>query len=93
VDFEKAKEIAGSITPVSGGAVPMTITMLMKNTLNSRKFKLSIAWERMDNPYPVRRFDDRGKFSRIGRISMTVGLGTDIRGALEKNDFEKNSLV
>jgi methylenetetrahydrofolate dehydrogenase (NADP+)/methenyltetrahydrofolate cyclohydrolase len=43
VDFDKAKEIAGSITPVPGGVGPMTITMLMKNTLNSLKFKLGIA--------------------------------------------------
>jgi methylenetetrahydrofolate dehydrogenase (NADP+)/methenyltetrahydrofolate cyclohydrolase len=43
VDFDKAKEIAGSITPVPGGVGPMTITMLMKNTLKSLKFKLGIA--------------------------------------------------
>ena len=43
VDFDKAKEIAGWITPVPGGVGPMTITMLMKNTLKSLKFKLGIA--------------------------------------------------
>jgi methylenetetrahydrofolate dehydrogenase (NADP+)/methenyltetrahydrofolate cyclohydrolase len=43
VNFEAAKEIAGSITPVPGGVGPMTITMLMKNTLKSLKFKLGIA--------------------------------------------------
>ena len=42
VDFDTAKEIAGYITPVPGGVGPMTITMLMKNTLNSLKFKLGI---------------------------------------------------
>jgi methylenetetrahydrofolate dehydrogenase (NADP+)/methenyltetrahydrofolate cyclohydrolase len=42
VDFNAAKEIAGSITPVPGGVGPMTITMLMKNTLKSLKFKLGI---------------------------------------------------
>ena len=42
VDFEKAKEIAGKITPVPGGVGPMTITMLMKNTLNSAKKFLGI---------------------------------------------------
>ncbi len=42
VDFDKAKEIAGSITPVPGGVGPMTITMLMQNTLNSLKYKLGI---------------------------------------------------
>ena len=40
VDFDAAKEIAGSITPVPGGVGPMTITMLMRNTLNSLKFRL-----------------------------------------------------
>ncbi|RLB82230.1 MAG: bifunctional 5,10-methylene-tetrahydrofolate dehydrogenase/5,10-methylene-tetrahydrofolate cyclohydrolase [Deltaproteobacteria bacterium] len=43
VDFDAAKEIAGWITPVPGGVGPMTITMLMKNTLNSLKFHLGIA--------------------------------------------------
>ncbi|WP_017815278.1 bifunctional methylenetetrahydrofolate dehydrogenase/methenyltetrahydrofolate cyclohydrolase FolD [Paenibacillus shenyangensis] len=33
VDFESAKEVSGPITPVPGGVGPMTITMLMKNTL------------------------------------------------------------
>ena len=42
VDFDAAKEIAGSITPVPGGVGPMTITMLMKNTLRSLKFRLGI---------------------------------------------------
>ncbi len=43
VDFDAAKEIAGYITPVPGGVGPMTITMLMKNTLNSLRFHLGIA--------------------------------------------------
>ncbi|MCF6148701.1 MAG: bifunctional methylenetetrahydrofolate dehydrogenase/methenyltetrahydrofolate cyclohydrolase FolD [Candidatus Kuenenia sp.] len=42
VDFEAASEIAGFITPVPGGVGPMTITMLMRNTLRSMKFKLGI---------------------------------------------------
>ncbi len=33
VDFEAVKDIAGSITPVPGGVGPMTITMLMRNTI------------------------------------------------------------
>ncbi len=43
VDFEAAKDIAGYITPVPGGVGPMTITMLMLNTLKSLKFKLNIV--------------------------------------------------
>jgi len=42
VDFDAAKEIAGYITPVPGGVGPMTITMLMQNTVNSLKFRLGI---------------------------------------------------
>lgn len=40
VDFDKAKEIAGKITPVPGGVGPMTIAMLMKNTVKSAKFAI-----------------------------------------------------
>ena len=35
VDFESAKEVASFITPVPGGVGPMTITMLLANTLES----------------------------------------------------------
>ena len=35
VDFENVKEIAGYITPVPGGVGPMTIAMLMQNTLKA----------------------------------------------------------
>ncbi|MBA2848811.1 bifunctional methylenetetrahydrofolate dehydrogenase/methenyltetrahydrofolate cyclohydrolase FolD [Thermosulfuriphilus ammonigenes] len=37
VDFDSVKEKAAAITPVPGGVGPMTITMLMKNTLESAK--------------------------------------------------------
>jgi len=35
VDFAAAAEVAGAITPVPGGVGPMTIAMLLKNTLRS----------------------------------------------------------
>lgn len=35
VDFEDCQEVAGFITPVPGGVGPMTITMLLENTLIS----------------------------------------------------------
>ncbi|UNK20398.1 bifunctional methylenetetrahydrofolate dehydrogenase/methenyltetrahydrofolate cyclohydrolase FolD [Paenibacillus sp. N3/727] len=37
VDYDSAKEVAGYITPVPGGVGPMTITMLMQNTLFASK--------------------------------------------------------
>jgi methylenetetrahydrofolate dehydrogenase (NADP+)/methenyltetrahydrofolate cyclohydrolase len=33
VDYEEAAKLAGAITPVPGGVGPMTIAMLMANTL------------------------------------------------------------
>ncbi len=35
VDFDSAKEVAGWITPVPGGVGPMTITMLLQNTIEA----------------------------------------------------------
>jgi methylenetetrahydrofolate dehydrogenase (NADP+) / methenyltetrahydrofolate cyclohydrolase len=35
VDFDAVKDIAGFITPVPGGVGPMTITMLLKNTIKA----------------------------------------------------------
>lgn len=35
VDFENVKEVAEYISPVPGGSGPMTITMLLKNTVNT----------------------------------------------------------
>ncbi|MFY0543255.1 bifunctional methylenetetrahydrofolate dehydrogenase/methenyltetrahydrofolate cyclohydrolase FolD [Brevibacillus sp. H7] len=37
VKFDEVKEIAGFITPVPGGVGPMTITMLLKNTIEAAK--------------------------------------------------------
>ncbi len=37
VDFEDAKQVASYITPVPGGVGPMTITMLLKNTVEAAR--------------------------------------------------------
>jgi methylenetetrahydrofolate dehydrogenase (NADP+)/methenyltetrahydrofolate cyclohydrolase len=42
VDFEEVKEIVSYITPVPGGVGPMTITMLLKNTVKAAKILNSI---------------------------------------------------
>jgi 5,10-methylene-tetrahydrofolate dehydrogenase/methenyl tetrahydrofolate cyclohydrolase len=39
VCFDEAKEVAGFITPVPGGVGPMTIAMLMKNTLRAAQIQ------------------------------------------------------
>jgi methylenetetrahydrofolate dehydrogenase (NADP+)/methenyltetrahydrofolate cyclohydrolase len=40
VDYEPVKEVAAKITPVPGGVGPMTITMLMKNTVRAAKLRI-----------------------------------------------------
>jgi 5,10-methylene-tetrahydrofolate dehydrogenase/methenyl tetrahydrofolate cyclohydrolase len=41
VQFESAAEVAGAITPVPGGVGPMTIAMLMQNTLHGAEIALA----------------------------------------------------
>ncbi|HQW19342.1 MAG TPA: bifunctional methylenetetrahydrofolate dehydrogenase/methenyltetrahydrofolate cyclohydrolase FolD [Rhodocyclaceae bacterium] len=42
VDFESASKVASLITPVPGGVGPMTITMLLANTIESAERSLNI---------------------------------------------------
>jgi methylenetetrahydrofolate dehydrogenase (NADP+)/methenyltetrahydrofolate cyclohydrolase len=42
VDFNEAKEVAGWISPYPGGVGPMTITMLMRNTVRAAKIQTGI---------------------------------------------------
>ena len=37
VEFDSCKEVASLITPVPGGVGPMTIAMLMRNTVNGTR--------------------------------------------------------
>ena len=43
VDFETAKEVASAITPVPGGVGPMTITMLLGNTLKAAERRAGLV--------------------------------------------------
>jgi len=61
VDFESARQVAGHITPVPGGVGPMTIVMLMKNTLNLARNSLGL--ERM----PLRRLSTLGREPESGK--------------------------
>ncbi|PYN10650.1 MAG: bifunctional methylenetetrahydrofolate dehydrogenase/methenyltetrahydrofolate cyclohydrolase, partial [Candidatus Rokuibacteriota bacterium] len=40
VDFDSASQRAGAITPVPGGVGPMTIAMLLRNTLAAARRQL-----------------------------------------------------
>jgi methylenetetrahydrofolate dehydrogenase (NADP+) / methenyltetrahydrofolate cyclohydrolase len=43
VDFDGVSEVAEAITPVPGGVGPMTITMLLKNTLQAARLQMASA--------------------------------------------------
>lgn len=42
VDFDNVRRIAGHITPVPGGVGPLTVTMLLENTLKAAEFQVAI---------------------------------------------------
>ena len=48
VDFESAKHVASAITPVPGGVGPMTITMLLGNTLRAAEQKAGLIESRKE---------------------------------------------
>jgi methylenetetrahydrofolate dehydrogenase (NADP+) / methenyltetrahydrofolate cyclohydrolase len=53
VQFAEVSEVAGAITPVPGGVGPMTIAMLMQNTLKSAELQ-GYAGDRSPSGGPVR---------------------------------------
>jgi methylenetetrahydrofolate dehydrogenase (NADP+)/methenyltetrahydrofolate cyclohydrolase len=54
VDFAEAVQVAGAITPVPGGVGPMTIAMLLRNTLEACCEQVGLDWgkERRYSRYP-----------------------------------------
>ena len=40
VDFDEVREVAGALTPMPGGTGPMTIVMLLENTLRAARFQV-----------------------------------------------------
>ena len=42
VDFEAVKDIASAITPVPGGVGPMTVAMLMHNTVTAAEKRAGV---------------------------------------------------
>jgi methylenetetrahydrofolate dehydrogenase (NADP+)/methenyltetrahydrofolate cyclohydrolase len=43
VDFEPVREVAGYLTPVPGGVGPLTVAMLLRNTLSAARLQTSVA--------------------------------------------------
>ncbi|KAL1923344.1 uncharacterized protein VTP21DRAFT_8324 [Calcarisporiella thermophila] len=54
VEFDKAKEVASAITPVPGGVGPMTVAMLMDNTLEAARRFFEESCKRHVSPLPLR---------------------------------------
>lgn len=52
VEFTKAREVAGWITPVPGGVGPMTIAMLLENTVLAARWHLGLD-PQLGNPLAV----------------------------------------
>lgn len=85
VDYEQAKMVAGFITPVPGGVGPMTVAMLMKNTVVSAK-RASARSSKMKWPLqplplkPVRPVPSDIVIARaqrpknIGQLAEEIGL-------------------
>jgi len=40
VDFEAIREVAGFLTPVPGGVGPLTVTMLLHNTVKAAAYAI-----------------------------------------------------
>lgn len=53
VEFETAEKVAGWITPVPGGVGPMTVAMLMQNTLKSANRWFDLHRKREVKPLPI----------------------------------------
>jgi methylenetetrahydrofolate dehydrogenase (NADP+)/methenyltetrahydrofolate cyclohydrolase len=46
IDFDAVRRVAANVTPVPGGVGPMTITMLLRNTLAAAEQSLDASQER-----------------------------------------------
>ena len=44
IDYQEVKQVAGWITPVPGGVGPMTVAMLMQNSLTCAKKVVKVRW-------------------------------------------------
>ena len=53
VEFAAASEVASYITPVPGGVGPMTVAMLMENTLKSAERLWNQSRQRKVEPLPI----------------------------------------
>lgn len=85
VDYEEAAKVASYITPVPGGVGPMTVAMLMKNTvqsylrwvnsITSSEWKLSVLPLKLVKPVPSDISIARAQTPKdIGKLAEEIGL-------------------
>ncbi|KFD66093.1 hypothetical protein M514_00759 [Trichuris suis] len=83
VDFEEARRVASFITPVPGGVGPMTVAMLLQNTVNAaekdvnlpRSWPLLIREIRHQDPVPSDIAISKAQApSCITEIALAIGL-------------------
>lgn len=85
VDYEEAAKVASYITPVPGGVGPMTVAMLMKNTvqsylrwvnsITSSEWKLSVLPLKLVKPVPSDISIARAQTPKdIAKLAEEIGL-------------------
>lgn len=65
VHFDSASEVASRITPVPGGVGPMTVAMLMENTLLSAIRHDQKAKSRSIKPLPLNRLEKVPRYAHF----------------------------
>ncbi|KAF7725149.1 tetrahydrofolate synthase [Apophysomyces ossiformis] len=89
VEFAEAKMFAGWITPVPGGVGPMTVAMLLKNTLESAKRWFDIGRKRDIKPLPLEIRQPVPKDIEIAFAQKPKHIGTLAQEiGLQPNEYE-----
>src|SRR5260364_285553 len=91
VDFDAVRKVAGFITPVPGGVGPMTIGMLLMNTLQAAEYAFKtrpyISACAMTSSNPLLDFSDLPRFDEIRAEHITPALDAllaDAAAAIER---------
>jgi methylenetetrahydrofolate dehydrogenase (NADP+)/methenyltetrahydrofolate cyclohydrolase len=78
VDYEGCRSVAGWITPVPGGVGPVTVAMLMRNTLTAARRQKAYYEAEFGSPMaegaPVRHIASRARGSATPPLAAGIGL-------------------
>jgi len=78
VDFDAAIEVAGAVTPVPGGVGPMTIAMLLANTLRAAEYAAGADDSCTIDGHVKSAYILSGLFYGTGNVRFGSYVGTDI---------------